>query len=333
MRMKLNLNNNFFHKYFNVEVCSIENKQSPDRGLIYAVLFLTIIFIWSYWATIIQFIYVLFNSDDYSVCLLIPFAAVFLVWHDRKEIKSCSIIPCWRIGIIMIIISQIVYVYGLLDTIQRYSIILTIISLVIMVGGWQLFRKLVWILMFLFLMVPIPPDVRNLITLPLQNIAITSTIFCLEAFGVEAIQNGNIIMLDESVKMGIAEACNGLRMLTAFVIVTAFITYLAKCSRPRKAFLMLSSIPIALICNIIRLCLTAAIMLLVSVEWGHKFFHDFAGLAMMPVAVLLLFAEMWMMDKIFGKNLLPVTGDSQSIDHSKTAGVIVSKRHKKRKKK
>ena len=99
--------------------------------------------------------------------------------------------------------------------------------------------------------------------------------------------------------MGVAEACSGLRMLTAFIIVTAALTFLMKCSPKRKAVLLVSSIPIALVCNIVRLCLTAAFMLYISEEVGQKFFHDFAGLTMMPVAVLLLFAELKIMDKIF----------------------------------
>jgi hypothetical protein len=31
---------------------------------------------------------------------------------------------------------------------------------------------------------------------------------------------------------------------------------------------------------------------------AQKFFHDFAGYVMMPVAVMLLFGEIWLMDKI-----------------------------------
>ena len=33
-------------------------------------------------------------------------------------------------------------------------------------------------------------------------------------------------------------------------------------------------------------------------EVAEKFFHDFAGLVMMPIAVLLIFGEIWLMDKI-----------------------------------
>ena len=38
--------------------------------------------------------------------------------------------------------------------------------------------------------------------------------------------------------------------------------------------------------------------MLTSTEIAEKFFHDFAGLAMMPVAVLIMFAELWLLDKL-----------------------------------
>jgi hypothetical protein len=39
-------------------------------------------------------------------------------------------------------------------------------------------------------------------------------------------------------------------------------------------------------------------MLQVSAEVAEKFFHDFAGLVMMPAAVLLMFGELWLMEKL-----------------------------------
>jgi exosortase/archaeosortase family protein len=71
-----------------------------------------------------------------------------------------------------------------------------------------------------------------------------------------------------------------------------------KRSRLQKAVILASSIPVAVICNIIRIFVTAVIMLQISTEAGEKFFHDFAGLVMMPIAVLLLFGELWLMEKL-----------------------------------
>jgi len=147
-------------------------------------------------------------------------------------------------------------------------------------------------------MVPFPGRVHNLISGPLQRFATTGSVFLLEAFGVRVSQQGNVVMLGENTTMAVAEACSGLRMLMAFVIVAAFIAYMVKRSRLQKAVLLLSSIPVAVMCNIVRLLVTGVLMLLVSTQAGEKFFHDFAGLAMMPVAVLLMFGELWLMDKL-----------------------------------
>jgi exosortase/archaeosortase family protein len=87
-------------------------------------------------------------------------------------------------------------------------------------------------------------------------------------------------------------------MLMAFIIVAAFMAYMVKRSRLQKAFLLLSSVPVALMCNILRLCVTAVLFLLASSEMAEKFFHDFAGIVMMPAAVLLMFAELWLMEKL-----------------------------------
>jgi exosortase len=109
-------------------------------------------------------------------------------------------------------------------------------------------------------------------------------------------QQGNIVTLNGQTTIAVEEACSGLRMLTAFIIVAAFIAYMVKRSRFQKVVLLLSSIPIAVICNILRLCITSILFMLVSTEVAEKFFHDFAGFAMMPAAVMLMFGELWLMN-------------------------------------
>lgn len=179
---------------------------------------------------------------------------------------------------------------------ERYSIVLTLGALVLMVAGWRVLRRVAWVLLFLFLMFPLPGRIHNMVSDPLQRLATTGSVFLLEAFGVPVTQQGNIVMLNDSIPMAVAEACSGLRMLTAFIIVAAFIAYMVKRPRWQKAVLLASSIPVAVVSNMIRIMATGIIMLYVSVEIGEKFFHDFAGLVMMPAAVSLIFGLLWLMD-------------------------------------
>jgi len=254
---------------------------------------------WSYWPIVASILREWQRNDDYSAGQLVPLVALFLVWRERKTLGECVLRPCWC-GIALLILAQLARIFGLLfmfQSIDQYSLGLTIAGLVLMVAGRQVFRRVSWILLFLFLMFPLPGRVHNMISGPLQTMATTGTVYILEAF-ITVSQQGNVVTLNDTVDMAVVEACSGLRMLMAFIIVAAFMAYMVKRSRWQKAVLFLSSIPVAVMCNILRLCVTAVLFLLASTEVAEKFFHDFAGLVMMPIAVMLMFGELWLMDKL-----------------------------------
>ncbi len=264
-------------------------------------LVLTTLTAWTYWPTITDLIKEWGNNEDYSAGQLVPLVAIFLVWRDWKKINSCPLKPCWAAGIALLVIAQAARTYGLLfmfESAERYALVLTITALVLMVAGWRMFRQIGWILLFLFLMIPLPGKIHNLISNPLQSFATNGSVFLLEAFGVNVNQQGNVMMLNQITPLAVAEACSGLRMLMAFIIVTSFIAYMVKNPRWQKTVLLLSSIPIAVIGNIFRIFVTALLMLYISEELGEKFFHDFAGLVMMPIAVILIFSELWLLEKL-----------------------------------
>jgi exosortase len=261
---------------------------------------LLVITLLAYWPTMTDLFTEWQENDDYSAGQLVPLIAIFLIWRERKKLKQCSLKPCWW-AIVLLILAQIARIFGLVfmfESAERYALVLTVTSIILMVAGWQTFRVSLWIILFLFLMVPFPGRIHNLISGPLQRMSATGSVFILEAFGAKVSQQGNIVMLNEKIPMAVAEACSGLRMLIAFIIVTAFIAYMVKRSRRQKTVLLLSSIPVAVMCNILRICVTAVLYTLVSSEVAEKFFHDFAGFAMMPAAVLLIFSELWIMERL-----------------------------------
>ena len=305
----------------------IANQAHNSLGLILAILLLLAIVAWSYWPVMADLFDAWQVNEDYSAGQLVPLVALFLLWRERKALARCPLAPCWWAGIALLLLAQTARTFGLLtfrSSPERYSLILMVAGSVLMVAGWRVFRTVSWIILFLFLMVPLPGRVHNFISGPLQNMATAGSVFLLEAFGASVSQQGNVVMLNENTPMAVAEACSGLRMLTAFVIVAAFMAYMVKRSRRQKAVLLLSSIPIAVMCNILRLCVTAVLILLVSTEFAEKFFHDFAGLAMMPAAVMILFGELWLMDKL----ILPEPNIQQRPAEAKSA----TRTHAKRKK-
>jgi exosortase len=135
------------------------------------------------------------------------------------------------------------------------------------------------------------------VTLPLQRGATSSAVFCLETLGYNVVQEGNVIHIGNA-SVAVAEACNGLRMVTAFFVISGLVVLLVKRTWWEKLIVFASSLPVALLCNTTRLAITAIAFTVVSGEYWEKVFHDFGGYAMMPLALATVVAELWILAKL-----------------------------------
>ncbi len=280
--------------------CDANANQVSVMGLVVAGALLLAVTAWSYWATIVDLFKEWQRNEDYSAGQLVPLVALVFLWVERKRLAECVLKPCWWGGITLLVLAQSGRAFGLLfmfESAERYSLVLAIWALVLLVAGRHVLQRVVWILLFLFLMVPFPGQIHNRISGPLREMATSGSVFLLEVFFSGIRREGHIIHVGDHT-LGVLEACSGLRMLTAFIVVAAFIAYMVKRPRWQKAVVVLLSIPIAVACNVIRIFVTALLIVLVGSEVGEKFFHDFAGLVMMPAAVMLIFSELWLLEKL-----------------------------------
>ena len=267
-----------------------------------------IAFIWSYRPGLVELWSLLLRSDEYSAGLFVPFLCVYILWSRRQDIAQSPIRPSiWGLfaGLFAFIMAQVVRLMGLFlmyNSAERLSIILSIAALVLLLFGWQLFRKVSTILLFLCLMLPWPNIMQYFIGLRLQSWATSSAVFCLEIIGYGVLREGNIIHIGD-VSVAVVEACNGLRMITAFFVITGLVVLLVKRAWWEKLIILVSSLPIALLCNTVRLVITALFFTVLEGEYWEKIFHDFGGYAMMPLALAAVVGELWLLAKL---TVLPV---------------------------
>ena len=258
-----------------------------------------IAFLWSYKAGLADLWNIWQRSDEYSSGLLVPFLAVYILWSRRHDIAQCKIrYSVW--GLFAFIAAQVVRLFGLFfmySSAERLSIVLTIAALVLLLFGWQLLRKVSTVLLYLCLMLPWPNRMQAAVTLPLQRWATSSAVFCLEVVGYEVVREGNVIHIGD-VSVAVAEACNGLRMITAFFVISGLVVLLVKRAWWEKLIVLVSSLPIALLCNTVRLAITASFFTVLEGEHWEKIFHDFGGYAMMPLALAAVVAELWLLAKL-----------------------------------
>ncbi|MCK4913611.1 MAG: exosortase [Planctomycetes bacterium] len=258
-----------------------------------------IAFLWSYWPNLVDLWNIWQRSDEYSSGLLVPFLAVYILWSRRHDLVKCRLRPSvWGLfgflGAQTFRLSGQFFMYG---SAERLSIVLSIAALVLMLLGWQIFRKVFSILVFLGLMFPLPRSVHYAIMLPLQSWATSSSVFCLEVLGYNVIREGNIIHLNGTT-VAVAEACNGLRMIMAFFMIGGLVVLLIRRTWWEKVIVLASSLPIALFCNSARLTITAIAFTKLSGEYWEKIFHDFGGYAMMPLALGAIVLELWLLTRI-----------------------------------
>jgi len=65
--------------------------------------------------------------------------------------------------------------------------------------------------------------------------------------------------------------------------------FLAPLTNLKKWLLFLSAIPIAVVVNVIRLTITAAMAFWIGPDTAHGFLHDMSGLVIFGVALLLVY--------------------------------------------
>lgn len=256
-------------------------------------------FLWSYWSGLGELWNLLLRSDEYSAGLFVPFLSFYILWSRRHDIARCPIKPSiW--GLFAFVFAQAVRLAGLFlmySSAERLSIILSISALVLLLFGWQFFRKVSTILLFLCLMLPLPNMIQYFIGMRLQSWATSSAVFCLELIGYKVIQEGNIIHIGNA-SVAVVEACNGLRMITAFFMISGLVVLLVKRSWWEKLIILASSLPIALLCNTVRLAVTAMFFTFLEGEYWENIFHDFGGYAMMPLALAIVVGELWLLTKL-----------------------------------
>jgi exosortase/archaeosortase family protein len=87
-------------------------------------------------------------------------------------------------------------------------------------------------------------------------------------------------------------------MITAFFVISGLVVLIVKRAWWEKLIILASSLPIALLCNTVRLTATALAFTVLSSNAYRAIFHDYGGYAMMPLALGVVVAELWTLTKL-----------------------------------
>ena len=244
--------------------------------------------IWAGLAAWADIIFIAMHDEEASqVWLVLPIAG-WMIWSRRETIEKLP--PRYSaFGPLLIAVGWAVSMYGFFELKQALwhgGVVLCLIGAAATVVGSRIMWRLLPVIVVMAFLVPVPAMIRQRIAIPMQTWTASASEFAFNLLALPVSRSGNVLTYMGQ-DIAVAEACNGMRMIFALLLVSyafVFVTPL----RPAVRALILILSPLAAIgCNVVRLVPTVYLYGVSPDKWGPTF-HDLSGWAMLAVAFLLL---------------------------------------------
>lgn len=265
-----------------------ERDDAVRQGILAAAM-LAVGFAAVYWQMFSKLIYDWYNDGNYSHGFLIIPIALYLAWERRDRLKTIP--PASTLfGLVVVVGSLLVLVAGILGSelfLQRISIVGAVIGTVLFMFGWHSVRVLAFPLAFLLLMIPIPAIIFNQIAFPLQLLASRFGETAMGLANVPVLREGNVLILANTT-LEVAEACSGIRSLVSLLTLAIVLGYFSDSRTWVRVLVTLSSVPVAVITNGLRVAGTGIAAHQFGPEAAEGFFHEFSGWIVFVTAFALM---------------------------------------------
>ena len=241
-----------------------------------------------------------YNDANYSHGFLIPIVSGYLLYRKRSKLAdsvgSVDAVGLWLIaaGMVLFVLANGAAEYFTI----RFSMIVTLFGLVYYLFGRRTVRCCWFELAFLVFMIPIPYVIYYAAAFPMQLMASKVTVGILNLLGAGAVRQGNIIHLG-GLSLEVAEACSGIRSLVSLGALGAIYAYVSLRSGPARALLFLSTVPIAILANVVRVFVSSVAAYALAVDVTVEPLHSIMGLLVFVVAFVLMFLVSWLLRRVF----------------------------------
>lgn len=241
------------------------------------------------------------NTAEYSHSLLIPPIAAFLVWQRKDLLERLPLKGAWA-GVAVVTFGGLLQLIGQLSTlfvIQQYALLIVLYGVVLALVGWRGVRLLAMPLLLLLLVIPLPQFLLYDLSAKLQLISTQIGVLVIRALGISVFVEGNVIDLG-SYKLEVAEACSGLRYLFPLMTMGLIIAYFFKAAWWQRAIIFLSSIPVTIFMNSLRIGLIGILVDRWGTGMAEGFIHAFEGWVVFMFSIGALLLEVLLFKRLNG---------------------------------
>lgn len=235
--------------------------------------------------------------------LILPIS-LFLVWQNRERLTQYEP-EGEKLGLVLILSGLSLYFVGVIaeiSTLSNISLLFNVFGILLSILGRKITRVLIFPVIFLVFMIPVPDVIYVSLTAPLKLFVSAVSSNIMQLLGIPVMREGNIFYL-ANISFEVVEACSGLRSLISYLVLSTLLAYfLPPNTMGKKVLLVAITLPTALLVNILRIVITGFL----SNRWGKKmaegFFHESSGIMLFFIGASMLFGIFFLMGGFRGSD-------------------------------
>ena len=275
-------------------------------------------------------------EEDMSFGWYVPLFSLYVLWAERRELARSIGAPGWG-GLVLALPMLALGFLGARGLQLRLEIVAfagLLIALPWAFFGRATAKRVMFPALFLLFCIPLNTYL-DVVTVHLRLLASSTAFAVLKGFGAAVVQQGTMIgSADGSFMIDVAEPCSGLRSIFALMALTAAYAYLSQPTWLRRGLLFATSIPLAILGNVMRILTICLVANYADQDFATGFYHDYSGYVVFVVAIALMVAIDGLINRIAGGKgrrnggeadaPAPEQGAGPGADSAKSAGTVAS---------
>jgi exosortase D (VPLPA-CTERM-specific) len=267
-------------------------------GIAVLIAALVVVGVWQYEA--LSYLVHLWNERlEFSHGPLLPLVALWIAWRKRDALAvDRTPSALWGTGVV--IVGALVVLVGDLSALMvivHYGLALMLSGLVIAWIGPKAAKQIWLAFVLVFAAIPPPNFVLNNLSTELQLVSSSLGLVIMRAFDVTVFVEGNVIDLGEH-QLEVAAACDGLRYLFPLITLAFIMAYFFRAPFWKRALVFLSSIPISILMNGLRVGLIGVLVEHYGIGMAEGFFHEFQGWVVFMLSAAILLGEIVLLSRV-----------------------------------
>ena len=218
----------------------------------------------------------------------VPFIAGYIAWQRRDILLSIPRKPN-GFGLVLVVWAALQAMAATLGAelfTARLAFVIALFGTILYLGGTRWVKALLFPLLLLIFMIPIPAIIYASLTLRLQTLASQLGEAMISLMGIPVLRAGNTLQLP-SQTLDVAEACSGIRSLLSLAFLSLVYSYFTDKRVWMRWALLIATVPIAIGANAVRVAVTG-LMSEINTQLAQGAYHEGEGYIVFIVALAAL---------------------------------------------